>query len=189
LLPGDQETEGDLQPGDVLKPVYSAQATLKKYPEVQRWVTDVFGEAGAAVIADGLQALVDCSLATNPPWKIWALDQAPALLFPIRNPATGNVLYYEVASSGSGIFVTIHRSLPSITHAHDESRQTAIAGLHIDYHLDTGDETREQVKVQLNDEWTNPYGDHGWNTPGGYRYSDESIVLVEDVQAGPNEQR
>src|SRR6266851_5018376 len=158
LLPGDQETGGDLQPGDVLEPVYSAQATLKKYLEVQRWVTDVFGEAGAAAIADGLQSLIDRSLATNSPWKIWTLDQAPALLFPIRNPATGNVLYYEVVPSGSGIFVTIHRELPPIAHAHDESRQTAIAGLHIDYHLDTGDETSEQVKVQLNDEQTSPYG-------------------------------
>lgn len=116
--------------------------------------------------------------------KLQHKRQSPSYLFPVRNEATGRVAWFEVVPSGYGLYVAVHKEKPSIEDAMGSSPETAMAMVHVDYFVDSNQEGKEQVKVQLWDEHTDPYsGEPGWSIPEDYdRLRDASIILVADVQ-------
>ena len=115
--------------------------------------------------------------------KVHAQRQAPACVFPVRNESTGRVVWFELAKSAYGLYVTVHQQRPSLEHASSFSPGTAMAAVHVDYFLEAGAEETEQIKVQLWDEQAGPDGDPGWGIPAARRrLRNASIVLVADVQ-------
>jgi hypothetical protein len=116
-------------------------------------------------------------------YPVQRLQRAPACLFPVKNEVTGNTVWFEVAPSAYGAYITIHRHQPPIQDASQLFPETAMATVHVDYYVDADGKGQEQVKVQLWDEQAGPYGDPGWNIPDDYTSSrDASIILVGDVQ-------
>ena len=119
--------------------------------------------------------------------KIWYKRRVPNILFPVRNEATGNVVWFSTQSTAYGVFVTIHREKPGIVSIQDTSPHTGMAGLHIDYFVCTDHQEKEveQIKLQLYDASVGPYADAlSWEIPAdNARAERASIILVPDVQA------
>ncbi len=105
----------------------------------------------------------------------------PACLCPVSNEETGNTIWLELLPSDAGLYITIHRSKPAITHSNESSPETAMAMLHVGFFSDQ--QGREQVNVQLYDEREGPDGPINWQLPEHDPLTGEagSIVLVEDV--------
>lgn len=120
--------------------------------------------------------------------KVWQKRQAPNLLFPVRNEETSNTVWYETTLTTYGLFVTIHRQKPHLHPRQEVSRQTAMAGVHIDYFISSEETTagQEQINVQLYDESVGPYEDAHWEIPASYHstpFQDASRILVQDAQS------
>ncbi len=116
--------------------------------------------------------------------KIQELSAPPNVFFPVKNDITGNTVWYEIGPSGTGCYITVHKSTPQFDTV-GWSPQTAMVAVHVDYFVseDTMEE-HETLKVQLWDEQTDPYGDPAWCVPEAIdRWPGSSIVLVKDVQA------
>lgn len=114
------------------------------------------------------------------------MNEYDGLVIEITNPASGKMVYYELKLSGSGLYVTIHKTHPKRpADPYLVDAQTAMAAVHIDYYEASDDPMRDQVKLQLWDENTDKNQDPGWNVPPERRegYRDASIVLVDDVLA------
>ena len=120
-------------------------------------------------------------------WRIWYKRRAPNTVFPVRNEATGRVVWFETNSTLYGVYVTIHREKPRLRSIQDWSLHTGMSGVHIDYYVSAegGEEEVEQIKLQLYDASVGPYADDArWEIPADYDlYHDASIILVPDVQA------
>lgn len=128
------------------------------------------------------------------------LPYVPALLFPVKNPVTGKVIWIEMAPSNSGFSLTAHKRKPRIKDITSGSYSTGIAGLHVDYYVaPTENEPeltrkgtprrrwkhpQEMLKVQLHDEAMGPYSEPHWQIPADYSSTvgDASIVLIHNVQ-------
>ncbi|HEU5374066.1 MAG TPA: hypothetical protein VFV38_01375 [Ktedonobacteraceae bacterium] len=156
---------------------------------------EIFGTALEAVRL--LKALGESS---EYPYPYVELPYVPALLFPVKNPRTGNMIWIEMAPSNSGFSLTAHKRKPMIKDSNTWSHPTGMAGLHVDYYVAPAEDEpeltqkgtprqrrvrpQEMLKVQLHDATVGPYGEPHWEIPDHYVPSagDASIVLVRDVQ-------
>lgn len=169
----DQETEEEIQ----RKLTEAAQLAVAENLQPEITITCLDEEQPATG-----QNEQDTTDKPTSPYTVQCLQQGPACVFPVKNEVTGNIVWFEVAPSGYGIYVTVHQHQPSVQNASQLSPETAMATVHVDYYVDV-EEEKEQIKVQLWDEQAGPYGDPGWNIPDAYTNSrDASIILVQDVQ-------
>jgi hypothetical protein len=128
------------------------------------------------------------------------LPSVPSLLFPLENVETGERIWIELSPTHYGFSVNAHRRKPRTHDVATPSRETAMAGIHVDYYIapqpmenpltrrgtprQRWKRQQELLQIQLFDETVGPYDEPHWVVPDDYSAFEPgpSILLVRDVR-------
>lgn len=185
VAPGEGVTNREASRLAVLR---TAQEALHQLPEAEGdlgWNPDYWNAGGAGyqtleAIAAALAGASGAPQARPSPQK-----SAPAGVFPVRNAATGNPVWFQVTPSAYGLSVIVHQQRPDLERS-PLSPQTTMATVHVEYFGGMDAASTEQITVYL---WDEHAGEEpGWDVPPEYDPRNPrtrqaaSIVLVADVQ-------